>query len=151
MGSRARLPLEQKYEDAEHLGLLSTFHRLLGWLGILVGSFSLVFSLLYVVVVCVVAGSDFPSQAGSEPPPPLWIGLALMTVGLFLAALVLSMSVANLLASKWLLQGKNWTFCFAVACISCLAVPVGTALGVFSMIVLQRPSVRAFFGQSRNS
>jgi hypothetical protein len=35
-----------------------------------------------------------------------------------------------------------------VAVVSCLFFPLGTALGVFTLIVLNRPAVKAVFGAS---
>lgn len=37
------------------------------------------------------------------------------------------------------------TFVFVMACVQCANVPFGTALGVFTILVLQRPSVKALF------
>jgi hypothetical protein len=36
-------------------------------------------------------------------------------------------------------------FCIVAACIACLQQPFGTILGVFSIIVLMRPSVKTAF------
>jgi hypothetical protein len=36
---------------------------------------------------------------------------------------------------------------FVTACLSCMNVPIGTALGVFAILVLNRPSVKALFGR----
>jgi hypothetical protein len=35
--------------------------------------------------------------------------------------------------------------CFVVAAIECIFMPFGTVLGVFTIIVLSRPSVKALF------
>jgi hypothetical protein len=50
-------------------------------------------------------------------------------------------------AGRCIAQRKRYMFCFVMACIACLSVPLGTALGVFTIIVLQRPTVKAMFGQ----
>lgn len=56
-------------------------------------------------------------------------------------------AVCFFLSARWLAARRNWTFCFVVACIACLQVPLGTALGVFTILVLQRPSVKGIFGR----
>jgi hypothetical protein len=38
-----------------------------------------------------------------------------------------------------------------MACVACLSVPLGTVLGVFTIIVLMRPSVKALFAEVRDS
>ena len=40
----------------------------------------------------------------------------------------------------------NYTYCLVVDAIACTFVPFGTVLGVFTIIVLVRPSVKALFG-----
>jgi hypothetical protein len=41
-------------------------------------------------------------------------------------------------------QGAYW-FCFVLAIITLLNFPIGTVLGIFSLIVLSRPSVKGLF------
>ena len=36
-----------------------------------------------------------------------------------------------------------------VACLSCLQLPFGTALGVFTLIVLLRPGAKLLFGEAQ--
>ena len=50
------------------------------------------------------------------------------------------------LTGRWLAARRNWTFCFVVACLSCMNVPLGTILGVFTILVLQRPGMKGVFG-----
>src|SRR5690606_6350430 len=125
--------------------LLSVFYYILGGIGILFGFFPL----LYVVIGGAIAGGGIPSQPGSEPPPPTAVGFVLIALGLFLTLLLQAVAIANLLTGKWLSQRRNRTFCFVIACITCAGFPLGTALGVFTIIVLQRPSVRALFDPAR--
>ena len=37
------------------------------------------------------------------------------------------------------------TFSFVIACICCMNIPLGTALGVFTLVVLSRQSVKAIY------
>ena len=55
------------------------------------------------------------------------------------------MDVCLALAGRYLLQRTHYTFCLVVAAIACLLMPFGTALGIFTIIVLMRPSVREMF------
>ncbi len=38
-------------------------------------------------------------------------------------------------------------FCLVMACVACLFMPFGTVLGVFTIIVLARPSVQTLFSR----
>ena len=62
-----------------------------------------------------------------------------VAIGLFLVAL----GTANVLSGLFIRKRKNRTFSFIVAGINCMQVPFGTALGVFTFIVLSRLSVKA--------
>ena len=50
-----------------------------------------------------------------------------------------------LVAAARLRRRTSRTFCMVVAGISCLFMPIGTVLGVFTIIVLARPTVKALF------
>ena len=48
-------------------------------------------------------------------------------------------------AGRSLSHRKHYWFAFIVSCIECLFVPFGTILGVFTIIVLSRQSVKTLF------
>src|ERR1019366_1930569 len=98
------------------------------------------FPLIYVVFGIVIITGKF--DAGRNPPPP-GFGFLIAAFGLGIRVLLGGMALAKILAGRCLTQQKHLGFCFAVACVECLHVPMGTALGVFTIIVLIRPSVKA--------
>lgn len=64
----------------------------------------------------------------------IWVALSVM---LWLKAGVVAYS------GVCLRQGKHRTLSQVVACLCCLNMPFGTLLGVFTLVVLNRPAVRA--------
>jgi hypothetical protein len=50
-----------------------------------------------------------------------------------------------LTAGRFLARRKHHLFCLVVAGVECLFFPFGTVLGVFTIIVLMRPSVQQAF------
>ena len=70
-------------------------------------------------------------------------GSAYLVIGLVFGAL-------NLVAARYLAVRKGKVFCSVIAGINCLYLPLGTALGVFTFIVLGRPSVTAIFDAAEN-
>jgi len=54
-------------------------------------------------------------------------------------------SVLNLLSAIFLLQKRHRIFSIIIGGLNCLQIPVGTALGVFTIIVLSRDSVRELY------
>ncbi len=56
--------------------------------------------------------------------------------------------ILNLLSGFCLWQRKHRIFSLVVAGINCVQVPIGTLLGVFTIIVLSRTSVREVYNKS---
>jgi hypothetical protein len=50
------------------------------------------------------------------------------------------------LAGRYLSQRRRYTFCLVMAGLACMFMPFGTVLGVFTIIVLLRDSVKELFG-----
>jgi hypothetical protein len=129
-------------QDEQHLRLLSIFHYVVSGLCAL---FSL-FPTLYMVMggFFVYAARHYPPKPGQEPPPEFmgWIFIAIGSL-LFLAGLTLAVSI--LLAGRTISQRKRYWLAFVVACVECLFMPFGTVLGVFTIIVLSRESVKQLF------
>jgi hypothetical protein len=69
--------------------------------------------------------------------PAAFIGLAFLVV--------LAMAVVNFLAGRWLQQRRQWLPIVVVSVLNALNVPLGTLLGVFTIIVLVGDDVRAAF------
>jgi hypothetical protein len=62
-----------------------------------------------------------------------------------LGVLCLILAICNLFCGKFLSSRKHRTFIMIISGINCLSIPLGTTLGVFTFIVLLRPSVAATF------
>jgi hypothetical protein len=86
----------------------------------------------------------FSAIEGSHPPALKGIVGGVLLI--FWGALTLLLWVKAVLVAysgTCLRQGKRRTFSQVVACLCCLNMPFGTLLGVFTLVVLGRPSVRA--------
>ena len=135
-------PPLQPNRDEEHLKLLSIFHYVLGGM---IGFFACIPFIHVAVGVLMVTGTM--SSGGSGPPPAFgWLfiimGSLFIITGWTLASLLL-------ISAGRLRKRRSWTFCFVVACVSCIFAPMGTVLGVFTILVLNRDTVKAAFGQVR--
>ncbi|MCK4563350.1 MAG: hypothetical protein KAU94_01600 [Verrucomicrobia bacterium] len=65
-------------------------------------------------------------------------------VGL-ISSLILASGIA---AVGYGLRKQRWrTYCFVVSCLICPSFPIGTALGVFSLIILNKPETKQIFTQ----
>jgi len=133
-------PPEQTTVDDRHLFLLSLFHFIGAGFALLgLGFIGLHFSLFNGLL----KSPDLWKGAAQPPPPEIfdmfkWLYVVLG--GWYVASLVL-----NLLAGMSLRRKTHRTFCFVVAAVNCLHMPLGTVLGIFTIIVLARDSVRRAF------
>ena len=131
-------------QDEQHLKLLSIFHYIVGGIIALVSCFP-IFHLVFGIVM--IASPETFGSGGKAPPAFigwLFIGLGgtIIIVGWVFAACVI-------VAGRFLSLRRYYTFCLVVAAIECLFMPFGTVLGVFTIIVLMRESVKQIFSTSR--
>jgi hypothetical protein len=80
-----------------------------------------------------------------NPSDPRFLGLMFLSIGLVVLFIGLSITFLTYWAGRCIRDRRHRTFCVIVACLSCLHVPFGTAIGVCTLIVLGRPSVQALF------
>lgn len=142
--------MEQEYnqwrnrQDEEHLKLLALFFRIYGGLCLLG---TCCFSLYVFIGLTAFANpSAFkPSRGGNDAEIMGTMFSVVGGIGMLIAA---AMGVMFFVSANWIQNRTNWTGIFAMAIVACLNAPVGTALGVFALVVLNRESVKGLFGQS---
>jgi hypothetical protein len=127
------MPIILEEKDASHLRSLGICAYVYAGLECLMG----LVAILYMGIGLWIALEQ------NEPSGWIFFG-----VGLLLGLWIIAMTVLTILSARWMGQGKRWTFCLVISCIHCISFPFGLALGIFSIIVLVRPSVKNWF-QSR--
>lgn len=133
-------------ETGRHLDLLAVFHYVLAALTAL---FSL-FPVLHLAMGIWMVSGEFPHE-GMKAQGPFgpeafgWFFIAIattiITMGLTLAGLLV-------MAGRRLKQRRSHTFCLVVAGLTCMNMPLGTVLGVFTLVALMRPGVKEAFNAS---
>jgi hypothetical protein len=87
-----------------------------------------------------------PTQwAGHSNPPPEGFLDMFVWFYAFMGALMALGLVLNLLVAASLRQRRRWTLCAVVSGLNCLQMPLGTILGVFTLVLINRSDVRASF------
>lgn len=127
-------------KDAEHLRLLSVFYYVMA---ALTGFFALFF-LIYAFIGGALAVGGAAS-GGDDGPPMMFFGSIFAIFGLGLVALQLASAGLLYFTGRSLVERRRYIFCMVIAGLNCLSFPMGTALGIFTFIVLARPSVKALF------
>jgi len=133
-------------QDKEHLRLLAIFHRVVAGLAALFSFFPLLYTTIGAIFIF--AARHGTPKPGEEPPPE-FIGWILAIVGSLLFLLGIAIAICILIAGRSLAKRTRYWFALVVACIECLFIPFGTILGVFTIIVLSRESVKALFSTAQ--
>ena len=129
-------------QDAEHLRLLSIFHYIVAGLAGLFAFFPLLYTTVGAIFIFVARHGTAKS---GEDLPPEFVGWIFVAIGSLLLLLGIAIAICILIAGRSLAKHTRYWFAFAIACIECLFIPVGTILGVFTIIVLSRESVKTLF------
>jgi hypothetical protein len=128
-------------QDAEHLKLLALFHYIVAAMMALLASFPI----LHLTIGLAMVSGKFGTPKHGEFSPDLfgWF-FVLIAGGAILTGWTLA--VCTLVAGRSLAHRKRYLFCLVVAGIMAVTcMPFGTVLGVFTIIVLIRPSVKQLF------
>lgn len=134
-------PTTSPSKDEEHLRLLAIFHYVVAALGALFACFPLV----HVAVGLLLFFHRGFSNHGRQDVPPHWFGLIFVIVGGFFVLLGWGAAICTFVSGRYLARRRKRLFSFVMAAILCMFIPFGTILGVFTLIVLSRESVRQLY------
>ena len=126
-------------QDSEHLKLLSIFHYVVAAMTAL---FACIPFIHFFMGLALATGA-FPDTDPEAQPVGIFI---MVFAGLFiLAGWALAVLIAY--AGRSLQTRRRYTYCLVMAGVECIFMPFGTVLGVFTIIVLMRDSVKPLFGR----
>lgn len=126
-------------QDTQQLELLRTFHFVLAGLQGLFGCFPIIHLTLGLTMILA------PETLGGRGAPPAFFGWFFVVIAVLIMAVIWTMAGLTYVAGRRLGERRSYTFCLVIAGVLCLFMPLGTVLGVFTIVVLQRPSVKALF------
>jgi len=131
-------------QDLEHLKILSIFHYVVAGFAALFATFPIIH---LVIGISMLSGSFFgetmPSTA--DFPPFDLFGLFFTIIPAMMILFGWTFAIALVFAGRYLGKQQRYIFCLVMAGINCMFMPFGTVLGVFTIIILMRPSVKKLF------
>lgn len=131
--------IRQDKEQLNLLGILWKVYSGLALLGVCFGGF-------YIFIGATMGAAVSPSSSSNvSTSDPQMLTAIFSVFGLAICAIAATVSVVAWIVSTKLVSRTSYGLCFAVACVICLNMPLGTALGIFTIVVLNRPSVKATF------
>jgi hypothetical protein len=130
-------------EDLDHLRLLAIFHYVVA---AMVGLFSL-FPVIHLAIGIAAITGRLDDHHGGQPMPALfgWFFVVFASAWMLMG---FAFAICLVLAGRFLARRKHYLYCLIMACFACMCMPFGTVLGVFTILVLMRPSVKELFGQA---
>lgn len=128
--------------DRTHLNVLAICYWVWGGMILLLSLFGLIYVAMGIAMVAGAFNSTATTQTG--PPPDVFGWFFVVFGGLFVGIGQLT-GWMNVVTGFSLKKDRRRMLCLITAGLNCLSVPIGTALGVFTFIVLSRPSVKAAF------
>jgi len=134
------LPRDQRKIDADHLNLLSIFH----FVGAGLALPGLMFVFAHYMMFHAFIANPQMWQNQKQAPPAEFFALFKWFYIVFGFWFVVS-GVLNVISGFCIRAKKHRTFSLVTAAINCLHVPLGTVLGIFTIIVLIRDSVREVY------
>ncbi len=126
-------------QDEHHLNLLSVFHYVVGGLTALFACIPFI----HLTIGIVILSGAFD---GAESRPPRFLGILLAAVAACCILAGWALAAAMIVAGRRLRGRKSHTYCLVVAGIECAVIPFGTVLGIFTILLLMKDSVKTLFG-----
>ncbi len=146
------LPLDvqravQAARDEDHLRLLEIGFYISGaltalrfvWFGIIALFFA------FVGVAAAISAQAHASPPSADDAPPIFVLFFFAIFFGIILLLSLIFAVVEIYAGMCLKHRRHPVLIQIVAVLYCLSIPWGTALGIFTLMVLNRPGVRALF------
>ena len=127
-------------QNEQHLHILSIFHYVVGGLTALFACFP-IFHLL--MGLAMLTGKFGPAPDEEFPFQLFGLMFTLIPAAIILTGWVLAGCIVA--AGYFLSKRSRYTYCLVMAGVECIFIPFGTVLGVFTIIVLIRPEVKALF------
>jgi hypothetical protein len=139
------MPVRQiNLEDESHLHLLSVFHFVMGGLYTLGIGFVALHFLFMRMIMLMPQPAPAPSFPAAPSPPVTPADMMPILIGFYIviALVIAALATGNILAGVWIRKRIRHSLTFVVAAINCAVFPFGTVLGVFTIIVLSRVTVK---------
>ena len=131
-------------DDDRNLGVLSILNYVYaGFIG-MVG----LFFTLYIVMGAFMVGAgalDSAKGSGGGAVAGATIGGFFIVFGGAIVLIASILAALHIVSGRYLTKRKGHTFITVVACLSLLSMPFGTLLGIFTLILISKPHIKATF------
>lgn len=130
-------PNYYQYTPTDNLSTFATLHLVKGILTIL-------FSLFFLLYMFVGTAMTFGSMNHNQDMP-FHPGNIFIIIGAVGFVITVSIGILTLLAGRYIKERRNYNFIFAISIINCITGILGILLGIFTILDLNKPHVKAQF------
>jgi hypothetical protein len=135
--------------DLQHLKLIGIFHYVLGGLAVIGIAFLLVH---YMIMNTVFSNPKiFQNQPNQPPFDPVQFWHVFIWMYVLVGAWGIASLIANVVSGFCIQTRRARMFSLVVAGFNCINFPFGTALGIFTFIVLLRPSMPGIYQEAKTA
>jgi hypothetical protein len=135
--------------DRAYLNVLSILHYVWGGFTMLFSCFGIIYVVMGAVIMSGNSGfSASTGPAAASAPSPMWFGSLFAGMGGCIVVVGWTFGILTIIAGRRIARHRSRVFTYVVAAINCMVFPFGTALGVFTFIMLTKSSVRAMYDAS---
>jgi len=142
-------PQIQVNQDTEHLKILSICYYVMSGLSLISAAVFMIYVVMGGAMMSgkMTGGGATSSHAASEMR---MMGGFFLVIGILGTLFVVAIAVLEFFVAKKLVRRESKMLCFVVAGLNCLSMPLGTVLGIFTFLVLSRPSVAESFARNQD-
>ncbi|MEM8550233.1 MAG: hypothetical protein AAGF10_05525 [Verrucomicrobiota bacterium] len=133
--------------DLKHLDQLALAHYIIGGLAVLFACFPLIHLAVGIGVLTGALPLDQAQDDNGESFPAPFFGWLFTLIGGLFFILGQAIAISIILSGRFMNTHRRYLFSFITGCILCAIFPIGTVLGVFTVIVLSRDSVKVLYNQ----
>lgn len=131
------------YMPTDNIDTFATLHLVKGILTILL-------SLLFLLYIFLGSALMF-APMDHETDMPFNPGTFIVIIGGIGFIITIALGILTILASKYLRERRNYNFVFTIAVINCITGVLGILLGIFTLLDLNKPHVKAQFDNSSST
>jgi hypothetical protein len=129
-------------QDAENLSLLAVFHYVVGGIGFLFACFPFIHLVLGLAMIT----GALDNRKGEAPPA--FIGYFFVVIAAVFILMGWTAAACTVYSGRLIAKRKRRMFSFVMGAILCIFMPFGTILGVFTIILLNKDSVKELYAKT---
>jgi hypothetical protein len=124
-------------QDEKNLDLLANLHLVLGILTALMACIPIIYLGIGIAI--------FVGAASGGEAAPRVVGLVFIILALVIILAGWAMAVLIIIAGRKLKKRESFNFCITIAFLECLIMPLGTVLGIFTILNLNKDTTKEIF------